>query len=151
MILNFTIKNQSISLSDKKNVVADSKNYLHARFLFSEDWDCAAKTAIFERENGDTYCVAIKNDSCVIPHEVIKKPYFKVSVRGDISANDNDILITVNQVRVPVAESGYRLGATPQPPTPDIYAELLQNITAANEEIKEFKAITIEEFENMME
>lgn len=129
MTLEFIIKNQSITRTDKERPAADSKNYLYARFSFSEDWEAADKLAIFECDNGDPYSVLLENDKCIVPHEVIRAPCFRVSVRGDCA--DDDMLITVNQARVSVCESGAKCGLTPQPPTPDVYAVLLQNTAEA--------------------
>lgn len=119
-MLYFSIKNQTISRSDSFNVVGDSRKYLKAHFTFSEEWD-GINTAVFK--NGeDVFCVVLPDDnSCLVPWEVIKPPYFTVSVFGGD-------LITANIVSVAVEKSGYTEGETPEEPTPDVYTQILQKL-----------------------
>lgn len=117
MDIIFDITNQKLERRDKNFIVADSKNYLYARFNFTYDWDNKTKTAIFKNEN-NVFNVILENNRCLIPHEVIKKGWFSLSVfAGD--------LITANTVVISVAESGLIDGATPIPPTPDVYNTIL--------------------------
>ena len=119
-MLNFNIVNQTITRTDAFNVVGDSKNYLQAKFSFSDEWS-DLKTAIFKY--GDAaYCVILPDDNvCTVPWEVIKPPYFTVSVFGGD-------LITANIVSVVVEKSGYTEGETPEEPTPDVYTQILQKL-----------------------
>ncbi len=114
----FDIKNQIIERTDHFKVVADSRNYLTAHFSFSEEWE-GDIVAIFG--NGTQfYNVILSDNACTVPWEVIKAPFFTVSVVcGD--------RITANSVRVSVEKSGYKEGETPKPPTPDIYNQILSN------------------------
>ena len=95
MNLEFSIDKQIIKFANRADskVVEKSKNYLHAKFTFSEEWNGLAKTAIFTPAKEKPYVVLLENDSCKIPWEAIKYPYFKVSVFGGD-------LITVNETTV---------------------------------------------------
>lgn len=126
MDLLFEIKNQIIKRHDDNRVVADSKNYLFAHFSFSEDW-VGTKTAIFKHEN-DTAKEQLLDESgsCVIPSECIKRGELSVSCFcGD--------LITANKAYVNIEESGLENGTTPQPPTEDIYDQILKIAESAEE------------------
>ena len=124
MDLNFRVSKQIITRKDNENVVADSKNYLHAAFSFSEEWT-GTKTAIFTNSN-KSYCVILENDRCLIPWEVIKPRWFSVSVFcGD--------LVTSNKVAVRVLESGYTEGETPADPTPDAYQQIIALLDDINQ------------------
>ena len=118
MVLKFDVKNQMIERTDNFKAVADSRNYLKATFSFSEEWENEI-TAIFG--NGESYYnVILTDNACVVPWEVIKAPFFSVSVVcGD--------RITANTVRVEVERSGYLKGKTPAEPTPDVYAQILNS------------------------
>ena len=119
-MLNFSIKNQTITRTDNFNVVGDSYNYLKACFSFSEEWD-GIKTAVF-KYGDNAYCVILPDDNCcLVPWEVIKPPYFTVSVFGGD-------LITANIATVSVEKSGYTEGETPEEPTPDVYSQILQKL-----------------------
>ncbi|MDD6484871.1 MAG: hypothetical protein PUF72_09940 [Clostridiales bacterium] len=126
MKLLFNIENQHITQLNDRVIAAESMNYLTARFFFSEDWDGAEKTAVFE---GDTpYCAVLKNDECIVPHEVIAEGQFKVSVY----CFRDDMRITTDRAYVTVVKTGCREGETPKPPTPTVYEQLLGRISEAD-------------------
>ena len=67
------------------------------------------------------YDVVLQDGKCTVPWEVIKAPFFTVSVFcGD--------LVTANTIRVEVEKSGYCEGKNPGEPTPDIYNQLLNSV-----------------------
>lgn len=121
MRLGFNVQNQSITRFDSAYVVADSRNFLTAQFVFSTpEWGDKTKTALFKNDT-KAYKVLLTDDACTVPWEVIKVPGFGVSVfAGD--------LITANTVQVAVAASGYAAGDTPAPPTSDVYAQIIAMI-----------------------
>lgn len=118
MQLDFKVNEQTLSLHSKKNVVADSLNYLTCHFVFSDEWLGITKTAVFVSNTEEVYNVILENDTCEVPWEVIKAPSFKVSVFG----GDR---ITTSVVAVNVTESGYIEGGTPEDPTPDVYEQIM--------------------------
>lgn len=123
MQIIFDVNNQKLERRDNNFIVADSKNYLYARFNFSADWDGKTKTAIFKQDSA-VFHVVLNNNTCLVPHEVLKTGYFNVSVfAGD--------LITANAVVISVVKSGLVDGATPTPPTPDIYSTIIDTANEA--------------------
>ena len=117
--LEFKVTGQHIEVEEHYKVVADSKNYLKAHFIFSNEWQ-GIKTAIFKK--GLTVLnVILDNDECFVPWEVIKPGKFGVSVFcGD--------LITADISWVNVSASGYEDGGEPQDPTPDVYTQIIEKI-----------------------
>lgn len=130
MILLFNIDNQRIITANSRYVVADSRMYLKARFVFSGDWDGCAKTAIFAGKDG-TYEVLLTNDECTVPHEVLNGR-FGVSVFG-ISGNTR---ITTDTAYIAVHQSGFAEGETPTDPTPTVYEQLLKAIDESGQDAK---------------
>ena len=128
MTLLFNIDNQRIITANTRYVVADSREYLTARFVFSGDWDGCAKTAIFAGKEG-TYEVLLTNDECTVPHEVLNGR-FGVSVFG-ISGNTR---ITTDTVYIAVQKSGFTEGETPADPTPTVYEQLLKAIDESGQD-----------------
>ncbi len=115
--LIFDVKGQEIKRTDDISVVADSQNYLTAEFGFSDKWS-APVTAIFGY-GGTFYSILLEDNQCTVPWEVIKAPFFTVSVFcGD--------RITANVVQVPVEKSGYVEGETPKEPTSDVYSKIVE-------------------------
>ncbi len=116
-MLNFIVGGQQILRTDNTYVVADSKNYLKASFIFTSDWEGVVKTAVF-KQGEYIYNVVLLNDSCYVPVEVLNAGEFTVSVYGGD-------LITADVVSIPVYESGFEEGQTPEPPTPDVYSQIM--------------------------
>ena len=117
MDLRFTVESQHITRTDRNIVVAKSQNYLKAKFDFSPDWAGKTKTAVFNN-NGHVYNVILDNDECYVAEEVIRQPGFTVSVFGGD-------LITADVVMIRVEASGYEIGGSPEPPTPEVYEQVL--------------------------
>ena len=120
-MLEFNVKNQIIERTDSFKAVADSRNYLCAKFNFSEEWESPV-TAIFGYGN-EYYSVIFTDNTCTVPWEVIKAPFFTVSlVCGD--------RITANRIKVDVEKSGFLEGESPKEPTPDVYNQIIESVKA---------------------
>ncbi len=115
--LSFKVDDQFIRTPCYR-VVADSKNYLYARFSFSDSWQGLTKTAVFTGADGTSYHMLLEDDGCLIPAEVIKPTRFLISVFG----GDR---LTTDQAVVEVEASGCVDGITPPVPTPDIYTQFV--------------------------
>lgn len=129
------VNNQSLNLSYDE-VVSDSVKYLKIGFEFSNEWNGYVKTAIFRNEGQDIAFSVLMvegeplylgDDICLVPHEVIKAPEFTVSVCGI----KNDSIITAEEKKVLVKESGYRQGETPAEPTPSEYERIVAIASSA--------------------
>ena len=130
MNLLFRVRNQQIERLESNLVVSGSKNYLHAKFTFTKEWNGLTKTAVFKREEDEEgYLVVLNNDVALIPWEVLQNEgIFYVSVFGGD-------LITVNKARVIVEESGYVDGSQPSDPTPDVYNQLTTHIDTKQDKL----------------
>lgn len=128
MELLFCVKNQNLTRLDDYEVVANSKNYLKARFQFeTEEWQ-GTKTAVFRNGYIIKKQIIDENGVCDVPWEVIKLSCFSVSVFcGD--------LITTEENIVRVKSSGYMEGDFSQPPTPDVYAQVLSRLNSTQADI----------------
>lgn len=155
MTLTFYVNNQNLTTNpSQKNisVVADSKNYLKAKFVFqTSDWKKGSLLYALFTHNGKTYKKilgaedGVEYNECYIAPEVIKAGKFSVSVFCDD-------LITTNAVDVPVAASGYTTKIENQKKTPDVQ-EQMNNLmykyaTLCNQMLKECERIKKEMEEN---
>ena len=122
-MLEFEVNGQRLRIKGNLYVVAESIDYLKARFSFSADWDSVIKTAIFKTaDRKNVYHVILdENGICTVPSEVIHAPMFHVSVFGGSR-------ITANEVEVLCDVSGYAEGGAPEEPTPDVYEQILAEI-----------------------
>lgn len=131
MQLEFKVDEQTLSLTSRQQVVADSLNYLTCKFNFSSEWRNIVKTAVFIANTEAVYTAVLdKNNECEVPWEVIEFPSFKVSVWGGNR-------ITTNMIVVNVTASGYFEGDTSTEPSPDVYTQIMELIGKQNEEIHE--------------
>ena len=83
-VLEFNVNAQHICKDpncDFTNIVAGSKNYLHAHFTFSPEWDDCIKVASFWR-GGKEHARLLEDGMCDIPLEVLNGRTFGVSVIG---------------------------------------------------------------------
>ena len=120
MDISFSINGQTITRTDKNNVVSGSKNYLFAAFIFSDDWAGLIKTAQFTRDD-IVMDMLLVNDRCAVPWELLQRggAVYVTVFGGD--------LITVNSAAVHIAQSGYSTANTPAIlPTPSYYAQVIQ-------------------------
>lgn len=137
-MLKFNVKNQIIERLDDFRVVADSRNYLTADFMLSDEWDNKRVFASFSHMDIDIAKEAeIKDGQCLVPWEVIKPPFFSVSLFcGD--------LITSNVVSVQVEASGLKDGEPAGTPTPTVWAQYLSEMEKVAQDIKNLKATATE-------
>jgi hypothetical protein len=133
--VEFTVKNQSLYLTTRGRVVADSQGYLGAKFTFTDDWNGTVKVAQFKR--GDLFYSILldSNDECTIPWEVlVDEGEFICNVFGNNTQNSANKIITVNPVTVPVDASGLTAGELPDEPTEGVDGQVLYEIYRYAEE-----------------
>lgn len=121
------LPNNILSIAD--TTVSDSVNFEVICFSFPASWEGYAKTAVFKHGSNEAVNVVldglnslcINENSCYVPFEVIKAPGFSVSIFGNLG----DSVVTATEAYVPVIQSGFAEGSTPQEPTPDQYSQLV--------------------------
>ncbi len=125
-MLVFRIIGQQIEL-DHKEIVADEQiAFVDLLFLFTPEWEEIDKVVQFEQNDG-VYNVHIGKGivaQCTLPAE-ITTGRTSISVFG----YHNEIRATTASLEFRICRSGFSSsGSTPIPPTPDLYAQLLQQL-----------------------
>ena len=127
-MLKFCIDGQKIDLINRQVVADQQLNFVDMCFLFSADWDDLDKTAQFVQED-KTYHVHLGSDTvchCMLPAE-IKTGCVSISIFG--YAVDGSVRGTTVPICLSIKRAGFKGdGETPIPPTPDLYAQLLEKI-----------------------
>jgi len=136
--LKLKISNQQITIIEPLVLVADTENVYECEYVFDEEWEGFNKTAVFEG-CGSTYQVVLTNtQKCKIPNEVIADSgYVRFGVLG--TAVDGSLTVrypTVWSERVWVDVASVGTG-TPQPPTAEVYAQILANEGAIEDRLDE--------------
>lgn len=127
-MLEIKAEKQNLYRTDADGVIADSRNYLTAKFELSEEWT-GEVTAIFGY-GGKFYHQVLTENSCTVPWEVIHAPYFTVSLFcGD--------LITSDELHIRVGKSGFEDGEVPGTPTPTVWQGYIDELAEKNREIAE--------------
>lgn len=127
MTLQFYVNNQTLSLNPaQKNIkiVADSRNYLKARFVFqTSEWTRGVLRYALFTHNGKTYKKilgiepGLKSNECYVAPEVLKEGSFTVSVFCD------DLITSTTEV-IPVCASGYTEKIENQNSTPTVTEQM---------------------------
>ena len=149
-MLEFNIKNQTISRIDRFNPATDSVDYLTAKFNFlTTDWDGITKRALF-RSGTVSYDAAINASGvCNVPWEVLVSPENKFSALSggcikifvSVVGTSGTIQIPTKECRVEIGASGLNETINGAAPTPNIYEQFVDTIKADNDvTVAEIKA-----------
>lgn len=126
IIQEFSITGQHIERVNSLYLVADSRNFIQFRFLFSSEWAGASKTAVITT-GGSLYNCMIDADGSISFRNmpVLAPGLCTVSVFGGD-------LFTTDACTMTICESGLKGGATPIQPPPDIYSQIVTLANGAN-------------------
>lgn len=118
--LHFEVKNQIISRADKFVPASDSKNYLTAHFSFLTDEWSGTVTAVFTKDDTAYEVILDENNECLVPWELLTEAgiVYVSCFCGD--------LVTATKSRINVLKSGWvENGENTNPPTPNIYDQII--------------------------
>ncbi|MCC8013769.1 MAG: hypothetical protein LIO87_01110 [Eubacterium sp.] len=135
-MLKFKVTGQRLMRTDGCKVVGDSRNYLKAKFDFSEDWDdYTPRIASFWRDNlilEPMQAVLDSSGTCVVPWEMLQR---EGVMRVSVCAGD---LVTANEVCVMIDKAG-KIGVLESTdPSPGVYANIYNRLTSLEELVKTF-------------
>ena len=127
MTLEFKVTGQHIVwVNNTEQVVADSRNYVKAKFTLSEEWTCPV-TVLFKGVCKTVpVLLAQAGEEITVPPEVLKAPLMLVSCYcGD--------LITADSARVKIDPSGYTESPEPSDPeAPSYYSQMIAYLNQIN-------------------
>ena len=94
--LQFKVSGQSLSKDgDFSGLIAGTKGYLYAAYIFDSEWGGCKKAAVFSRY-GEEHPVPIVNGKCAVPDEITGCKRWKVYLVGEKAG----YRITTNEVEV---------------------------------------------------
>lgn len=133
----FLVKQQKIEILERE-VIADKQiSFVNLKFIFDGDWKKFHKVVQFTQCD-ETYNRVLGTDgtSCLLPSE-LHAGAVRMSVFGYDADNINGLRATTVPVTLNVRPSGFVGDGTEEvPPTPDLYAQLLQKIDEKAESIQ---------------
>ena len=99
-------------------------------FEFDELWTGFAKTAVFYRSERSVYHVAVVDDKCIVPSEILRMSgYFYIGVMGV----KDGVTRTSNVLSYRVEPGAITEGVKPPEPTPSIYESILASVKSAEQ------------------
>lgn len=141
------VDNQSIRPYNREEIVAESSvEFVPVEFRLSEEWDGYLVHAQFAQD-ANVYTVLLdENNSCKLPAEIIAGEV-EISVFGYVEGKPN------RGTSVPYVQSIRRSGFTSDseaqiPPTPDLYAQLIERFSKLPAELLEGKVDKFQDTEH---
>ena len=134
--MNITVTGQNISI-EWGEIVEHSQEIYTAKFEFDSSWDEYAKTAVFQINSEEPTEVVLTDGQCTIP-TITKSGYLRVGVYG---TSDAKVMPTVWGEKHYI-NRGTPTGSVYTPPTPSVYAQLLEQIQEITN--MEVTAVTLE-------
>lgn len=127
MTYYFSVSNLYLTcLNSRKTIIADSREFHTARFIFDDEWLNMAKSVTFNNsKTGVSVLISALdvNDGCNIPYEALAgEGYLEVCVQGI----DGTTSVFTRMVSPLLIEPSNKVnGSTPLPPTASVYEQIM--------------------------
>ena len=128
-MMKFFVQKQRIELLERDAIAADQIAFVPLHFVFDGAWEGLYKVVQIT-QCCETYNLILGTDgkSCLLPSEC-KAGTIKLSVFGYAPSDTKALRATTIPVSLHIKPSGFVSDSvTPIPPTPDLYAQLLQEL-----------------------
>ena len=127
--MKFLVKQQKIEVLEREIIASDQIAFVSVKFVFDGAWKTLHKVVQFTQCE-ETYNVVLGIDgtTCLLPAE-LHPGAVKMSLFGYDAESDTTLRATTVPVTLHIRPSGFvEDGATPIPPTPDLYTQLLKKL-----------------------
>ena len=128
--MKFLVKQQKIEVLEREIIASDQIAFVLVKFVFDGAWKTLHKVVQFTQCE-ETYNVVLGIDgtTCLLPAE-LHPGAVKMSLFGYDAESDTTLRATTVPVTLHIRPSGFvEDGATPIPPTPDLYTQLLKKLS----------------------
>ena len=129
-MMKFLVKQQKIDVLEREVIASDQIAFVSVKFVFDGAWKTLHKVVQFTQCE-ETYNVVLGIDgtTCLLPAE-LHPGAVKMSLFGYDAESDTTLRATTVPVTLHIRSSGFvEDGATPIPPTPDLYTQLLKKLS----------------------
>ena len=128
--MKFLVKQQKIEALEREVIASDQIAFVSVKFVFDGAWKTLHKVVQFTQCE-ETYNVVLGTEgtTCLLPAE-LHPGAVKMSLFGYDAESDTTVRATTVPVTLHIRPSGFvEDGATPIPPTPDLYTQLLKKLS----------------------
>ena len=128
--MKFLVKNQKIEVLEREVIASDQIAFVLVKFVFDGAWKTLHKVVQFTQcEETYNLVLGIDGTTCLLPAE-LHPGAVKMSLFGYDAESDTTLRATTVPVTLHIRPSGFvEDGATPIPPTPDLYTQLLKKLS----------------------
>ena len=128
--MKFLVKNQKIEVLEREVLASDQIAFVSVKFVFDGAWKTLHKVVQFTQcEETYNLVLGTEGTTCLLPAE-LHPGAVKMSLFGYDAESDTTLRATTVPVTLHIRPSGFvEDGATPIPPTPDLYTQLLKKLS----------------------
>ena len=128
-MMKFLVKQQKIEALEREVIASDQIAFVSVKFVFDGTWKTLHKVVQFTQcEETYNLVLGIEGTTCLLPSE-LHPGAVKMSLFGYDAESDTTLRATTVPVTLHIRPSGFvEDGATPIPPTPDLYTQLLKKL-----------------------
>ena len=129
-MMKFLVKQQKIEALEREVIASDQIAFVSVKFVFDGAWKTLHKVVQFTQcEETYNLVLGIDGTTCLLPAE-LHPGAVKMSLFGYDAESDTILRATTVPVTLHIRPSGFvEDGATPIPPTPDLYTQLLKKLS----------------------
>ena len=129
-MMKFLVKQQKIEVLEREIIASDQIAFVSVKFVFDGAWKTLHKVVQFTQcEETYNLVLGIDGTTCLLPSE-LHPGAVKMSLFGYDAESDTTVRATTVPVTLHIRQSGFvEDSATPIPPTPDLYTQLLKKLS----------------------
>ena len=129
-MMKFLVKQQKIEVLEREIIASDQIAFVSVKFVFDGVWKTLHKVVQFTQcEETYNLVLGTEGTTCLLPAE-LHPGAVKMSLFGYDAESDTTLRATTVPVTLHIRPSGFvEDGATPIPPTPDLYTQLLKKLS----------------------
>lgn len=121
-----------LKVNQREAVTSGSVNVYNVQFSFSSAWNGLDKTAVFQAVSDIISVVLDDSNTCTIPWEVLENPSHTLYV-GVYGTKGGNVVLPTIWASLGTIQQGVTTGTNTQPPTPDVYSQILAVAERAQE------------------
>lgn len=128
-MMKFLVKQQKIEALEREVLASDQIAFVSVKFVFDGAWKALHKVVQFTQcEETYNLVLGTEGTTCLLPSE-LHPGAVKMSLFGYDAESDTTLRATTVPATLHIRPSGFvEDGATPIPPTPDLYTQLLKKL-----------------------
>lgn len=118
-----------IQVETTETITSGSSNVYVMKFNFSKEWGPLERVAVFRKDEGDPVNILLDDSNqCMIPWEVMTTPESVITF-GVYGVMEGNVILPTVWANGGIVVEGVITGVNPEPPTPDIYQQILAKLS----------------------